>query len=226
EAANANEPFFVWHNTTRMHYRTNLDDHYRGITGTGNVYADGMVELDDDVGALLDLLDELGIADNTLVMFSTDNGPALNSWPDGGMTPFRGEKGVGGYEGGFRVPTLVRWPGKVPAGAVTNEFMTMEDWIPTIMSELGQPDLKDELLTGLNVGGKTYKVHLDGYDQTPVIEGTGPSNRKEFFYFTETTFHGMRYGNWKFLFTEQNKWFNGEVVQLTTPVITRLDLDC
>ncbi|MDF2233930.1 arylsulfatase [Albimonas sp. CAU 1670] len=225
EAAQAGEPFFVWHNTTRMHYRTNLDDHYDGITGTGNVYADGMVELDDDVGELLALLDELGIADNTMVMFSTDNGAASNSWPDGGNQPFRGEKGVGGYEGGFKVPMMVKWPGVVPAGETTGELMTMEDWIPTIMSQLGQPGLKEDLLDGAEIGGKSYRVHLDGYDQTPMITGQGPSNRKEFFFFTETTFHGLRFGEWKFLFKSQDKWFNGVQDELTTPLITRLDLD-
>jgi arylsulfatase A-like enzyme len=225
DAAAAGEPFFVWHNTTRMHYRTNLDDHYSGITGTGNVYADGMVEMDDDVGELLSLLDELGIADNTMVMFSTDNGAASNSWPDGGNQPFRGEKGVGGYEGGFKVPAMVRWPGVIPAGTTTGEMMAMEDWVPTIMSQLGQPNLKEQLLTGADIGGTNYKVHLDGYDQTPVITKTGPSNRNEFFYFTETTFHGVRFKEWKFLFTKQDKWFNGVQEELTTPLITRLDLD-
>jgi arylsulfatase A-like enzyme len=225
EAVEAGEPFFVWHNTTRMHYRTNLSDEYEGITGTGNVYADGMRELDDDVGEFLALLDELGVADNTMVMFSTDNGPASNSWPDGGNQPFRGEKGVGGYEGGFKVPMAVKWPGVIPPGTTTGELMSMEDWVPTIMSELGQPDLKEQLLDGREIGGTTYRVHLDGYDQTPILTQSGPSNRKEFFFFTETTFHGVRYGEWKFLFTEQDRWFNGVQNELTTPLITRLDLD-
>jgi arylsulfatase A-like enzyme len=225
EAVEAGEPFFVWHNTTRMHYRTNLSDEYEGITGTGNVYADGMKEMDDDVGELLALLDELGVAENTMVMFSTDNGPASNSWPDGGNQPFRGEKGVGGYEGGFKVPMAVKWPGVIPPGTTTGELMSMEDWIPTIMSELGQPDLKEQLLDGHEIGGTTYRVHLDGYDQTPILTQSGPSNRKEFFFFTETTFHGVRYGEWKFLFTEQDRWFNGVQNELTTPLITRLDLD-
>lgn len=225
EAAQANEPFFVWHNTTRMHYRTNLDDNYDGITGTGNVYADGMVEMDDDVGELLDLIDELGLSENTMVMFSTDNGAASNSWPDGGNQPFRGEKGVGGYEGGFKVPMMVKWPGVIPAGTTTGELMTMEDWMPTIMSQLGQPDLKQDLLDGADIGGTNYRVHLDGYDQTPILTASGPSNRQEFFFLTETTFHGMRYGEWKFLFTEQDKWFNGVQNKLITPLITRLDLD-
>lgn len=225
EAVEAGEPFFVWHNTTRMHYKTNLSDEYAGITGTGNVYADGMAEMDDDVGELLDLLDELGVADDTVVMFSTDNGAASNSWPDGGNQPFRGEKGVGGYEGGFKVPMTVRWPGLIEPGSTTGELMAMEDWIPTIMAQLGQPDLKESLLDGAEIDGRTYRVHLDGYDQTPMLTQTGPSNRQEFFFFTETTFHGLRFGEWKFLFTEQDQWFNGVQNTMTTPLITRLDLD-
>lgn len=225
EAVGADEPFFVWHNTTRMHYRTNLSEEYDGITGTGSVYADGMVELDDDVGELLDVLDELGIADNTVVMFSTDNGAPTNSWPDGGNQPFRGDKGVGGYEGAFKVPAMIRWPGLVEAGTTTGEMITMEDWIPTIMAQLGQPDLKERLLNGAEIGGETYRVHLDGFDQSPVLTGEGPSNRRFFPFFSETTFHGLRFEEWKFLFTQQDKWFNGVQEQLTTPLITRLDLD-
>ncbi|MBK1833326.1 sulfatase-like hydrolase/transferase [Roseibacillus ishigakijimensis] len=224
EAVEEEKPFFVWHNMTRMHYRTNLSEEYEGATGFG-IYADGMKELDDDVGELLDLLDELGIADNTVVVFSTDNGAASNSWPDGGNHPFRGEKGVGGYEGGFKVPCVVKWPGVVEPGTTTGELMAMEDWAPTIMAQLGQPDLKEKLLTGHKLGEREYKVHLDGYDQTPILTGEGPSNRKEFFFFSETTFHGVRFGEWKFLFTEQDKWFNGVQNRLATPLITRLDLD-
>ena len=224
DAVAEEKPFCVWHNTTRMHYRTNLAPEYDGVTGYG-LYADGMKELDDDVGVLLDLLDELGVADNTLVMFSTDNGAASNSWPDGGNQPFRGEKGVGGYEGGFRVPMAVRWPGVVPTGTTTGEFMIMEDWLPTIMAQLGRTDLKQELLEGTSAMGRDYRVHLDGYDQTPIITGTGPSNRLEYFYFTETTFHGLRYGDWKFLFKDQDKWFNGVQDDLVTPLITNLKLD-
>lgn len=224
DAVQAKKPFFVWHNTTRMHYRTNLSPESEGKTGYG-IYADGMKEMDDDVGALLKLLDDLGVAGNTMVMFSTDNGAAANSWPDGGNTPFRGQKGVGGYEGGFRVPVAVKWPGVIPAGRTTGEFMTMEDWMPTILSQLGQAELKSELLTGKEIGGTTYKVHLDGYDQSDLITGKGASKRKEFYYFTETKFHGMRQGDWKFLFTKQDKWFNGVQDSLTSPVITNLKLD-
>lgn len=224
DAVAAGKPFFVWHNTTRMHYRTNLSEEYDGITSHG-LYADGMKEMDDDVGELLNLLDELGVAGNTMVMFSTDNGAASNSWPDGGNQPFRGEKGVGGYEGGFKVPMVVKWPGVIPEDTTTGELMTMEDWIPTIMAQLGQPDIKQELLEGHSIGDTSYKVHLDGYDQTPVLTQSGPSNRKEFFFFTETTFHGLRFGEWKFLFTEQDKWFNGIQNEMVTPLITRLDMD-
>ncbi|MBB5353336.1 arylsulfatase [Haloferula luteola] len=224
DAVAAEKPFFVWHNTTRMHYRTNLSKEYDGVTGLG-LYADGMKEMDDDVGELLKLLDELGVSDNTLVMFSTDNGAASNSWPDGGNQPFRGEKGVGGYEGAYKVLCMVRWPGIVPPHSTTGELMAMEDWIPTIMTKLGQPQLKEQLLTGHQIGDTSYKVHLDGYDQTPVLTKTGPSNRKEFFFFSETTFHGVRFGEWKFLFTKQDRWFNGVQNKMVTPSITRLDLD-
>ena len=224
DAVKEDKPFFVWHNTTRMHYRTNLTKDYDGITGLG-LYADGMKEMDDIIGELLNLLEELGVDDNTIVMFSTDNGAASNSWPDGGNHPFRGEKGVGGYEGAYKVPCVVKWPGLIKPGTTTGELMAMEDWLPTIMAQLGQPNLKQELLNGKKIGKSNYKVHIDGYDQTPVLTQTGPSNRMEFFFFSETTFHGVRFGEWKFLFTEQDKWFNGVQSKLVTPLITRLDLD-
>lgn len=181
--------------------------------------------MDDHVGELLDLLEELGVADDTFVMFSTDNGAASNSWPDGGNQPFRGEKGVGGYEGGFRVPCVVSWPGHVQENVATGEFMAMEDWMPTILSALGEPELKDELLKGKTIGSMTYKVHLDGYDQTELLSGKGKSKRKDFYYFTETTLHGLRYGDWKFLFKTQDEWFNGIQENLNTPLITNLKLD-
>lgn len=224
DAAKADKPFFVWHNTTRMHYRTNLSPKYEGKSGYG-VYADGMMELDDTVGELLKLLDDLGVAKNTIVMFSTDNGAASNSWPDGGNHPFAHEKGVGGYEGGFRVPMVVKWPGTIPAGASTGEFMIMEDWLPTIMAGLGQPDLKQKLLKGHKVGDMTYKVHIDGIDQTDLITAKGPTKRKEFYYFTEATLHGLRYGDFKFLFVKQDKWFNGVQQKMLTPLVTNLKLD-
>ena len=225
DASKASKPFFVWHNTTRMHYRTNLRPEYDGKSGYG-IYADGMMELDDIVGELLKTLDELGIADNTMVMFSTDNGAASNSWPDGGNQPFRGEKGVGGYEGGFKVPMVVKWPGVIPANTTTAEFMTMEDWLPTIMAQVGQPDLKTKLLTSYKAGTRSYeKIHLDGYDQSDLITGKGKTKRKEFYYFTETTLHGVRYTEWKFLFKTQDKWFNGVQQNILTPLVTNLKLD-
>jgi len=225
DAAKSGKPFFVWHNTTRMHYRTNLSPKYEGKSGYG-VYADGMMELDDTVGELLQTLEDAGVADNTIVMFSTDNGPAMNSWPDGGNTPFGGEKGAGGKEGGFRVPMVVKWPGKVPANTTTDGFMTMEDWLPTLMAAAGEPGIKDKLRTEYKAGGNTYKrIHLDGYDQTALITGKGPSQRKEFFYFTETKLHGVRYGDWKFLFVNQDKWFRATQDNLTTPIVTNLKLD-
>jgi len=224
DAVKTNKPFFVWHNTTRMHYRTNLNEQYAGKSGYG-IYADGMMELDDDVGELLKLLDDLGVADNTIVMFSTDNGAASNSWPDGGNQPFHGEKGAGGWEGGFRVPMMVKWPGHIPAGATTGEFMTMEDWLPTLMSWLGDSSMKDDLLKGRKIGNKTYKVHLDGYDQSDILLRNGKSRRHEFFYFTETTFHGLRIDDWKLLFVDQDHWLRAQQVPLTSPYVINLKLD-
>ena len=168
DAVAANKPFFVWHNTTRMHYKTNLSKKYEGVTGYG-LEADGMKEMDDIVGELLKELDDLGVAENTIVMFSTDNGAACNSWPDGGNTPFHGEKGAGGWEGGFRVPCVVKWDGHILADVSTGEFMTMEDWMPTLLSFVGQPNVKEELLTGKQIGAMNYKVHLDGYDQSDIL---------------------------------------------------------
>ena len=224
DAVKAGKPFFVWHNTTRMHYRTNLNKKYKGKSGYG-LYADGMMEMDDDVGELLDLLNKLGVADNTIVMFSTDNGAASNSWPDGGNQPFHGEKGAGGWEGGFRVPMVVKWKGKIPKGTATGEFMTMEDWMPTLMSWVGEKDLKKELLAGKEIDGKTYKVHLDGYDQSDILLNQGKSKRKEFYYFTEVKLHGLRYGDWKVLFVDQEEWFRAPQVSLSSPIITNLKLD-
>lgn len=224
DAVKAGKPFFVWHNTTRMHYKTNLSAEYQGRTGYG-IYADGMAEMDDIVGDLMKTIDSLGASKNTIIMFATDNGAASNSWPDGGNHPFHGEKGAGGWEGGFRVPVLVKWPGKIPAGKTTGEFMTMEDWMPTLLSWAGQPQLKNDLLVGKQFGSTRYKVHLDGYDQSDMILRDGKTKRQEFFYFTESTFHGFRYGDWKFLYKRQEKWFRDGRETLTTPYIINLKLD-
>ena len=224
EAVEDDKPFFVWHNMTRMHYKTHLEKSADGATGYG-LYADGMKEVDDGVGELLALLEELDVDENTIVMFSTDNGPASNSWPDGGNTPFRGEKGVGGWEGGFRVPVVVKWPGHIPKGEIRDGFMSMEDWMPTLLSFVGKTTVKQDLLTGKSFGNKTFKVHLDGYDQSDLVLNNGESNRMDYYYFTETTFHGIRYGDWKLLFRDQEKWFRADQTQLSSPYIINLKLD-
>jgi arylsulfatase A-like enzyme len=202
-AHQADEPFFVWFNTTRMHVWTHLKPESVGVTGQG-IYADGMAEHDAMVGQLLAKLDELGIAENTIVMYSTDNGAELMSWPDGGMIPFRGEKNTT-WEGGFRVPMMVRWPGKIEPGRVSNEIVSMEDWLPTLLAAAGDPDIREKLLRGHKVGGTTYKVHLDGYNMLPYFTGQeeqGP--RKEMFYFTDDgSLSALRYGDWKLMFSEQ-----------------------
>ena len=197
------KPFFVWYNTTRMHIWTHLKPESEGVTGQG-IYADGMAEHDGMVGELLDKLDELGIADNTLVMYSTDNGAELMSWPDGGMIPFRGEKNTT-YEGGFRVPMLVKWPGKIKPGQVSNEIISMEDWLPTFLAVAGDDDIKGKLLKGHRAGNKTFKVHLDGYNMLPYFKGeVEESPRKEMFYFTDDgSLSALRYGDWKLMFSEQ-----------------------
>ncbi len=224
KAVDDKKPFFVWHNFTRMHYRTNLKKEIEGSTGYG-IYADGMKEMDDHVGELLSLIKELKVDENTIIMFATDNGAASNSWPDGGNHPFHGEKGAGGWEGGFRVPVVVKWDGHIPANTHTGEFMTMEDWVPTIMSWVGDKNIKKDLLKGKKIGKTKYKVHLDGYDQSDILLRNGKTKRKEFYYFTETTFHGMRYGDWKLLFIDQEDWFRSPQLALSTPIITNLKLD-
>jgi len=183
-AHKAKKPFFVWFNTTRMHVWTHLKPESQGVTSQG-IYADGMAEHDGHVGQLLAKLDELGITDNTIVMYSTDNGAELMSWPDGGMIPFRGEKNTT-WEGGFRVPMMVRWPGKIKPGQISNEIISMEDWLPTLLAVAGDPDIKAKLLKGHQAGDKNFKVHLDGYNFLPYFTGEvkdGP--RKEMFYFTD-----------------------------------------
>jgi len=198
----AGNKFFVWWNGTRMHFRTHVKEELRGISGQ-NEYSDGMVEHDMHVGKLLDKLDELGITDNTLVFYSTDNGPHYNTWPDAAATPFRGEKNTN-WEGGWRVPAMVRWPGKVPAGTVTNEIMAHMDWLPTFVAAAGDPDIKSKLLKGHQAGGKRFKVHLDGYNQLDILLGTGPSQREELFYFSDDgDLTSLRYRDWKMVFLEQ-----------------------
>lgn len=197
------KPFFLWWSGTRMHFRTHVKPELRGISGQ-NEYADGMVEHDRHIGMFLDKLDELKIADNTLVFYSTDNGPHMNTWPDAGNSPFRGEKNTN-WEGGWRVPAVVRWPGKIKPGSVSNEIMHHMDWAPTILAAAGVPDIKEKLKNGHTAGDKKFKVHLDGYNFVPNLTGQeakGP--RDEVFYFTDDgDLSAMRYQDWKVVFLEQ-----------------------
>jgi len=195
-------PWFVWFNTSRMHVWTHLRPEFEGKTGLG-IYPDGMVEHDDHVGQMLALLDELGVTDNTIVIYSSDNGAEVMSWPDGGTTPFRGEKNTN-WEGGYRVPLVVRWPGVIKPGTKINDIISHEDWVPTLMAAVGEPDIKDSLLKGSKVAGTEYKVHIDGYNLLPAFQGQGEWPRKEFLYWTDDgNVAGLRYDRWKLVFMEQ-----------------------
>jgi arylsulfatase A-like enzyme len=193
------KPFFVWWNSTRMHIWTHLKPESQGVTGLG-VYPDGMVEHDGHVGQLLDKLDKLGIADNTIVMYSTDNGAESFSWPDGGTTPYRNEKATN-WEGGWRVPMTMRWPGVIEPGREINDIVAHEDWLPTLLAAAGEPGIKEKLLAGYQAGDTTFKVHLDGYDQRELMVGDGPSERAEFLYWTDDgDLCALRYNRWKIVF--------------------------
>jgi arylsulfatase A-like enzyme len=203
KAVKDKKPFFVWWNSTRMHIWTHLKPGSTGKTGLG-VYADGMVEHDGMVGQLLDKLKELGVEDNTIVMYSTDNGAEVFSWPDGGTTMFRNEKATQ-WEGGFRVPTLIRWPGVIKPGTINNEIGGHEDMLPTLLAAVGDPNVKEELLKGKKVGDRTYKVHLDGYNLMPALKGEAAWPRHEFLYWTDDgNVAALRYHNWKITFLRQN----------------------
>lgn len=202
-AVKSGTPFFVWWNGTRMHFRTHVKPELRGISGQ-NEYGDGMMEHDMHVGKLLDLLDELGVTDNTIVQYGTDNGPHKNTWPDAGINPFRGEKNTN-WEGGWRTPSLIRWPEKIKAGSISNEIICGMDWFPTFLAAAGNTDVTKTLMNGSTVNGRSYKVHLDGYNFLPYLTGqekVGP--RKEIFYFSDDgDLTAMRYKDWKFIFMEQ-----------------------
>jgi arylsulfatase len=198
------KPFFLWWNSTRMHIWTRLKPESQGVTGLG-IYPDGMVEHDGQVGQMLKAIDDLGLADNTIVMYSTDNGAEKFTWPDGGQSPFRGEKNTN-WEGGYRVPAMVRWPGTIKPGTVYNDIVAHEDWIPTLVAAAGNPDVKEQLLKGATVGNKTFKVHLDGYDITDYLAGKGPDPRRDFIYFVDDgSLVGLRYDQWKIVFAEQRE---------------------
>jgi len=198
----ADKPFFCWWNSTKMHVFTHLKPGVEGATGLG-VYADGMVEHDRQVGQLLDKLDELGIADNTIVMYSTDNGAEELSWPDGGSTPFRGEKDTN-WDGGWRVPTAIRWPGVIKPGTISNELFSHQDMLPTLVAAAGEPDIVAKCKAGYKAGNKTFKVYLDGFNLMPHFKGEAPSPRPGFLYWSdEGELMALRYGNWKVHFAEQ-----------------------
>jgi arylsulfatase A-like enzyme len=227
-AVKSDKPFFVWWNSTRMHIWTHLKPSSEGKTGLG-VYADGMVEHDGMVGQLLDKLEELGIADNTIVMYSTDNGAEVFSWPDGGSTMFRSEKATQ-WEGGFRVPTAIRWPGVIKPGTVVNDIGAHEDMFPTLLAAAGDANVKEELLKGETVGDMTYKVHLDGYNLLPALKGGAEWPRHEFIYWTDDgSVAALRFNNWKATFLKQNAegievWFTPFEV-LRAPMLTNLRMD-
>ncbi len=219
------KPFFVWYNSTRMHVWTRLSEEWDGKTGYG-LYADGMAEHDHWVGKLLDTLDELGIADNTIVIYSTDNGSQTYTYPDGGIEPFRGAKGST-WEGGFRVPLLVRWPGTVDPGRVINDVFHHMDWLPTLLTALGEPDMVSRLQAGYSAGGKTYRVHLDGVDQTGLLKGDGPGQRSTVFYFDDNAnLNAVRWNDWKIHFATPDSWGAEEARNVYTfprPVHLRSD---
>jgi arylsulfatase A-like enzyme len=231
EQHKAGKPWFVWWNGTRMHFRTHVKSELRGISGQDE-YADGMVEHDMHVGKFLKLLDELGIADNTIVFYSTDNGPHYNTWPDAAATPFRGEKNTN-WEGGWRVPAMVRWPGKIKPSSVTNEVVHHMDWLPTFLAAAGEPDVKEKLKNGkYKAIGRRYKVHLDGYNILPLLTAeTDKSPRKEIFYFSDDgDLTALRYADWKLIFMEQKAQGTFRVwmepfVPLRVPLIFNLRRD-
>jgi len=203
----AGKPFFVWVNYTHMHFRTHAKPESLGQSGIAHSeYHDAMIDHDKNVGAILDVLDELGIADNTIVLYSTDNGPHRNSWPDAGTSPFRNEKNTG-WEGAYRVPSFARWPGKIKPGTISNVIMSHLDWAPTLVAAAGEPKVAEKLLKGYKANGKKYKVHLDGYNFLPYLTGQekkGP--RKEFFYFSDGgNLMALRYNNWKVHFMVQDQ---------------------
>jgi len=226
--AKADKPFFCWWNSTRMHINTHLKKESVGVTGLG-VYPDGMVEHDKSVGELLDKLDELGIADNTIVMYSTDNGAECLSWPDGGATPFRGEKDTN-FEGGWRVPTAIRWPGVIKPGTVSNELFSHQDMLPTLVAAAGEPDIVEKCKKGYKAGEKTFKVHLDGFNLLPHFKGKEKNPRPAFIYWSdEGDLMALRFGDWKVHFAVQraegaDAW-QDPFVQLRFPKLMNLRTD-
>src|SRR3954451_19228644 len=228
----ADKPFFVWFNSTHMHFRTHVKPESKGQSGRWqSEYHDTMIDHDALVGDLLDVIDTLGISDNTIVVYSTDNGPHMNSWPDGGMTPFRGEKNSN-WEGAYRVPAMLRWPGKIAPGKILNGIVCHNDWFPTLLAAAGVHDIADQLKSGVELSGTSYQVHLDGQNQLPYLTGqTDESPRKHFFYVTDDgDLAAVRFDNWKVVFLEQRAAGTLQVwaepfTQLRVPKIFNLRTD-
>jgi arylsulfatase A-like enzyme len=226
-ARQQNKPFFVWLNPTRMHVVTHLSEKYEAMRTPENGWSieeAGMAQLDDVVGAVLAHLRDNGLDNDTIVIFTTDNGAENFTWPDGGQTPFAGGKGTG-LEGGFRVPCIIRWPGHVPAGKVENGIISGLDWFPTLVAAAGNPNIVEELKAGKQLADQTFKVHLDGYNQLDLITGKGPSARHEIFYFTEGTLSAVRVDDFKYRFTDQPGGWLGATEKVDWPILTNLRLD-
>ena len=229
EAHKADKPFLLWYNTTAMHFRTHIADRHRGKSGQGD-YNDVMVGHDANIGLMLNKLDELGIAEDTIVLYSTDNGVHYNSWPDAGITPFRSEKNTN-WEGGWRVPAFVRWPGKIKPGTVLNGVVSHQDWLPTFLAAAGEPEINDKLLKGHTIGDRTYKVHIDGHNMIPYLTGAvQESPRNTFFYISDDgDILAIRMGDWKVVLMEQRAktlqcWFE-PFVRLRAPKMFHLRRD-
>jgi arylsulfatase len=227
KAKQAGKPFFIWHNTTRMHVFTYLSQKYQAKMNPDSNYGveeAGMEQMDDDIGDLLKHLDDIGVTDNTIVIFTTDNGAEVFTWPDGGMTPFRATKGTV-FEGGFRVPAIIRWPGKIKPGTVENGLISGLDWFPTLVAAAGNPNITQQLLEGVKLGDRTYKNHLDGYNQLDLLLGKGPSARHELFYFGGPTLGAIRIDDFKFQFYQQPFGWPGEKTTTDMPTIVNLRQD-
>ena len=221
------KPFFIWHNTTRMHVFTYIPPKYQAMMNyksNYNIEEAGMAQMDDSIGAILQHLDEIGEAENTIVIFTTDNGAEVFTWPDGGMTPFRATKGTV-FEGGFRVPCIIRWPGHVKPGTVENAIFSGLDWLPTLAAAAGNSDITNQLLKGVKLGDRTYKNHLDGYNQMAILEGTGPSARHEIFYFGGPHLGAIRIDDFKFQFFQQPYGWPGEKTSTDMPTIVNIRQD-
>lgn len=216
------EPFFLWFNPTRMHQMTHVSDRWRGASGQ-SVYADGIAQLDWIIGELLNKLEKMGVMDNTIILFTADNGVNLAHWPDAGTAGFRGEKGTT-WDGGFRVPMIVQWNGHIPAASYTDGLMTAEDWVPTLMAAVGNPTIKDELTAGKKIGERDYRVHIDGYNQLEMLTKAAPSARHEFFYYGENSLNAIRVDQWKIHLAVKDEWLKS-AEKLDGGLIVNIKLD-